>query len=130
MSIKSNPELRAKGAEITDALWGDQQGAEMHKQYAAIAPEIETLAVEWVTGGIFGRPGLDLVKRELVAIASCVHEREPGGIGAHSQGALRAGATREEIFETILQCFPYCGLGPVIHGLAAMKEALGEDVSA
>ncbi len=122
----SNPELRAKGLELRNRLFGGQLGEQMNNAYREISPDLEAVAIEWVIGSIFTRPGLDLVKRELIAITSCVHERLPDGIKAHAQGALRVGATREEIFETIFQCMFYAGLGPVIEGLKALKEVLGE----
>jgi 4-carboxymuconolactone decarboxylase len=125
----SNPELRKKGLELRDQLFGGQLGEQMNNAYRAISPDLETVAIEWVIGGIMARPGLDLVKRELLAVASCVHARLPDGVTAHAQGALRVGATREELFEAVFQCIPFTGLGPVIYGLIALKKAFGEEIT-
>ena len=122
--MKSDPELRARGLELRDRLYGGQLGEQMNDHYRELSPDVETVAIEWVIGGLLARPGLDLVKRELVAIASCVGANEPMGVAAHAQGALRVGATPDEVFETIFQCFPYAGLAAVIHSLEAVQDIL------
>ena len=124
--MESGPELHAKGLELRDRLYGGQLGEQMNNHYRELSPDVEAVAIDWVIGGLMGRPGLDLVKRELVAIASLVGANEPTGVAAHAQGALRVGATPDEVFETIFQCFPYAGLAAVIHALDAVKDILAD----
>lgn len=69
------------------------------------------------------RPGLDLKIRQLVLIASCVTlgNAEPQ-LRAHAEAALEAGATREEIVETILQLTFYAGGPAVRNALVAISD--------
>jgi hypothetical protein len=51
----------------------------MNNHYRELSPDLETVAIELVIGGLMTRRGLDLVKRELVAIASLVGATSPRG---------------------------------------------------
>jgi len=52
-------------------------------------------------GRILSRPGLDLRRRELCAVAMLVPEATPRQLHSHLRGALNAGATREEVSAVI-----------------------------
>ena len=76
-------------------------------------------------------PGaLDTRTKELLAIALAIAVRCDGCIGCHVKAALAAGASKEEIVETIGLAI-YMGAGPsMIYGaetLRALKELGGED---
>jgi 4-carboxymuconolactone decarboxylase len=120
----SDPELHARGIEVRDLLFGGQRGEKMNLAMRAIFPDLETVAIDWAIGGIMGRSGMDLVKRELVIIAYCVACGGLEGVKAHAEAALRVGATPQEIFETIFQCLFYTGAGPLAPALAAFKEVM------
>jgi len=65
-------------------------------------------------------PGqLDVKTKELVAIA--IATRCDGCVGFHTKAAIRAGATREEVLETISMAI-YMGAGPsMIYGAEALR---------
>lgn len=64
---------------------------------------------------------LDPKTKELMAVAIGVAVRCDGCIGFHVKAAMRLGATREEISETIAMCV-YMGGGPsLMYGAKALK---------
>jgi 4-carboxymuconolactone decarboxylase len=83
------------------------------------------MTIDWALGGIMARPGLDLLTRQLVLVASCVTlgHAEPQ-LRAHAQAALAAGATREQIVETILQLTFYAGGPAVRNSLVAIRDVI------
>lgn len=128
----SNPELKRRGTEVEKLLYGGDLGEEMGKAYRRKSPDIADMSLEWVMGGLLGRPGLDLKTRELILIPLCA----VAGIGmgevndpviAHANGALRVGATKREIYEAILMSIWYLGAGPVHVAMTALKDFFDEE---
>jgi alkylhydroperoxidase/carboxymuconolactone decarboxylase family protein YurZ len=69
-----------------------------------------------------GAAGLDLLTRELVLIASCVTMgRAMPQFRAHAEAALKVGATKEQIFETVLQLTCYAG-GPAVRNSPVLLQ--------
>ena len=59
------------------------------------------------------KPGaLDVRTKELIAIGIAVATRCDGCVGFHAKAAIKAGATREEVLETLSMAI-YMGAGPV-----------------
>lgn len=68
------------------------------------------------------KPGaLDVRTKELIATAIAVAVRCDGCIGFHAKAAIRAGASREEILETLSMAI-YMGAGPsMIYAAEALR---------
>lgn len=68
------------------------------------------------------KPGvLDTKTKELIATAISVAVRCDGCIGFHAKAAIKAGATREEILETLSMAI-YMGAGPsMIYAAEALR---------
>ena len=68
------------------------------------------------------QPGaLDVKTKELIATAIAVATRCDGCIGFHAKAAIRAGASREEILETLSMAI-YMGAGPsMIYAAEALR---------
>ena len=123
----SQPELRRRGLQILERLHGGHAGGAMVAEMAEICPDFADMSIEWALGGVMARPGLDLLTRQLVVVAACVtlgHALPQ--LRAHTEAALQAGATREQIVETILQVTFYAGGAAVRNALAEVKDVLGE----
>ena len=121
--ITSNPELRRRGLELLEELHGGHAGAAMVAELEKVCPDFADITIEWAIGGIMARPGLDLVTRELILVASCVtlgHAMPQ--LRAHAESALKLGATKEQIVETILQLTFYAGGPAVRNSLVAIKD--------
>ena len=64
---------------------------------------------------------LDVKTKELIAIAIAIATRCDGCIGFHAKAAIRAGASREEVLETISMAI-YMGAGPsMIYASEALR---------
>ena len=113
-----------RGLALLETLHGGGTGEQMVKELEDICPDFVDMTVEWALDGIMGRPGLDLLTRELLLIASCV---TLGGsaapqLNAHIDSALKLGATKEQVVETILQMLFYAGGVNVSNAFRNAKE--------
>lgn len=123
----SQPLLRERGAALLDRLHGDGAAQALIKDMEGLCPDFVDMSIEWALGGVMARPGLDLVTRELVVIASCVTLGHPvTQLRAHVHAALVAGATRTQIIESILQLMFYAGGASVRNALVHCRDLLGE----
>lgn len=68
--------------------------------------ELRDFVLEAAYGRILARPGLDAARRELLAVGMLALLRQPPQLVAHGRGAMRVGASAEEVAEalwTVLQ---------------------------
>ncbi|RKP50884.1 carboxymuconolactone decarboxylase family protein [Trinickia fusca] len=117
--------LRSRGLELLDQLHGGHAGAAMVAELEDVCPAFADMTIDWAIGSIMDRPGLDLITRELVLIASCVtmgHAMPQ--LRAHAEAALKIGATKQQVVETILQLTFYAGGPAVRNALVALKDLL------
>jgi len=125
--MKSNHELRQSGLDLLEKLHGGHAGAAMVAEMQCVCPEFADITIEWALGGIMARPGLDLITRELILVASCVtlgHAMPQ--LRAHTEAALKIGATKEQIVETILQLTFYAGGPAVRNSLVLVQEVFAQ----
>jgi 4-carboxymuconolactone decarboxylase len=119
--------LRANGLALLERLHGGHAGEAMVAEMRGICPAFSDMTIDWALGGIMARPGLDLLTRQLVLVASCVTlgHAEPQ-LRAHAEAALAIGATRQQIVETILQLTFYAGGPAVRNSLVAIRDLIEE----
>jgi 4-carboxymuconolactone decarboxylase len=117
--------LRQRGLQLLEQLHGGHAGAAMVAEMKDICPAFADMTVEWALGGIMGRPGLDLLTRQFVLIASCVTlgNAEPQ-LRAHVEAALKIGATKQQIVEVILQLTFYAGGPAVRNSLVSLRDLI------
>jgi 4-carboxymuconolactone decarboxylase len=117
--------LRQRGQELLEQLHGGHAGAAMVAEMKDICSAFADMTVEWALGGVMGRPGLDLVTRQFVLIASCVTlgNAEPQ-LRAHVEAALNIGATKQQIVEVILQLTFYAGGPAVRNSLVSLRDLI------
>ncbi|AEF46435.1 MULTISPECIES: carboxymuconolactone decarboxylase family protein [Serratia] len=121
----TNPELRERGLALFTKLYGDGAGEALRQDMADLCPDFTDISIEWAMGGILSRPGLDAMTRELVVVASCVTlGHTVPQLRAHTQAALNAGASREQIIEAILQLLFYAGGAAVRNALVNVRDIL------
>jgi len=121
----SHPELRQRGMQLFESLYGNGAGEALQQDMAGLCPDFTDISIEWAMGGILSRPGLDPKIRELVVIASCVTLGHPvPQLRAHTLAALNAGASRVEIIESILQLLFYAGGAAVRNALVNIRDIL------
>lgn len=125
MKDQIEPTSRERGLALLAQLHGGHAGASLVSEMAEISPAFSDWTIEWALGTVLARPGLDLKMRELALVAACttLGNAVPQAV-AHAQAAIAAGATREEVVETVLQTTFYAS-GPAIRlVLLALKDAL------
>ncbi|EIC84404.1 carboxymuconolactone decarboxylase family protein [Serratia sp. M24T3] len=122
-----NPQQYQQGLELFNSLYGDGAGEALRSDMADLCPDFTDISIEWAMGGILARPGLDLITRELVVIAACVTlGHATPQLLAHAQAALNAGASKEQIIESILQILFYAGGAAVRNALVNIRDIVGK----
>ena len=101
---------------------------DFEKGFEDIAPGFGRLILETEFGNAYHRPGLDLKTRELIIVATCATLGATGydAVRMHVGAALRAGATRAEIVEALVQITFAAGLPTSIGALQAAREAFAK----
>ena len=87
---------------------------------------IQQIAVEFGWGEVWSRPGLPLKTRSFLSIAYLAALGKLDELGAHVAGAVRNGASREEIREVLLQAALYCGMPAGLEAFRVAKRSLDE----
>lgn len=125
--MTTDGDLRRKGLDLLEKLHGGHAGAAMVAEMREVCPDFADMTIDWAIGGVMARPGLDLVTRELILVASCVtmgHAMPQ--LRAHAEAALKIGATREQLVETVLQLTFYAGGPAVRNALVLLKEVFAQ----
>ena len=91
---------------------------------------LQELVTEYCWGAVWGRPGLDRRTRSLVNLAMLTALNHQHELAIHVQGALRNGATVEEITEVLLQAAVYCGIPAGVDAFRTASAAIDEFRSA
>ena len=78
-----------------------------------------------IFGNLYSRDVLTQRERELCAVAGLCVLNRTNELRSHIIASLRAGATKEEVAEVILQMSTYGGMPVCIEGLALLREVLG-----
>jgi len=125
--MPNDTSLRRRGLELLEQLHGGHAGAAMVAEMKEVCPAFADMTIDWAIGSIMDRPGLDLATRELILIASCVtmgHAMPQ--LQAHAEAALKVGATKEQIVETVLQLTFYAGGPAVRNALVLLGEVFAQ----
>jgi 4-carboxymuconolactone decarboxylase len=94
---------------------------------AEVAPEFADLLVGFPYGELYARQGLDLRSRQIATIAALTvlgdSEHE---LTIHVRSAMRAGLSKQEILEVLLQMTAYAGFPRALSALKAAAKAFAE----
>ncbi len=108
---------------LFNKLHGGQAGEQLVNNLEDVCPDFADMTIEWAMQGIMARPGLDLLTREYLLIASCATlGHAVPQLKAHIDAALKLGATRQQITEVILQMLFYAGGAATSNALGFAKE--------
>ena len=91
---------------------------------------LQELVTEYCWGAVWGRPGLDRKTRSLLNLAMLSALNRGTELRTHCRGALRNGATPEEIREVLLQVAVYCGVPASIEAFRIARDVLAEEAEA
>lgn len=134
MSVEDATTMRSEKFELGMALFRkiDPQVADSFMDLVSdISPEFASYTVEFVLGEVLSREGLDLRTRELVAIGTLAAMGTVAPqLEMHIGGALRNGATKQEVVEVILQVAVYAGFATASNALRIAKKVFSADGTA
>lgn len=94
-----------------------------------VAPLFAQVNVEFAFGDLYGHQSkLDQKTRELITIgALTVQGYSLPQLKLHMEAALRCGATKDEIVETITQMIAYCGFPAATNAIMVAKEVFKKE---
>jgi len=122
----TSEELFAAGMGIRRAVLGDAYVDASIGQADEFMLAFQKQVTETCWGYVWPRPGLDRRTRSLLNLALLTALKAPAELKLHVKGALRNGATVEEIRETLLHATAYCGVPAGLQAFKAAHEALIE----
>ena len=104
-----NQSARERGLALLDQMLGPERALATREAWLALAPDFERYVVEFLSGQIWSRPGLELRIKSLCTITALAALGRTQGLELNIRMALANGATREEIIEALLHIAPYAG---------------------
>jgi 4-carboxymuconolactone decarboxylase len=117
--------LSDRGRKLMEQLHGDRAAEGYAAPGNAVTGALYPLAIQYGYGEIWFRPGLDLRRRALVAVAAFTALKLDGQVRKFGQSALNMGLSRTEVIEAIIQTAPLSGFAPALNALGGLSEALG-----
>ncbi|MDQ2929464.1 MAG: carboxymuconolactone decarboxylase family protein [Gemmatimonadota bacterium] len=97
----------SRGEETCENVYGT-----LYKRLRANIRKLHPALDAWMIdlyGRVLGRPGLDLKRRELCIVAACAALEQDRQLHSHLHGALNAGASPEEVDDTLRIVAPRIG---------------------
>ena len=90
-------------------MLGADRAEEVRAGWERLSPDFARYVIGFLAGEVWTRPGLDLKTRSLITVAAMAALGRASGLRFNIELALRNGATRLEILETLLHMAPYAG---------------------
>ncbi|HEU4389307.1 MAG TPA: carboxymuconolactone decarboxylase family protein [Blastocatellia bacterium] len=120
---------RQRGLALLDQMLGPERALATREAWMALAPDFERYVVEFLSGQVWSRPGLELRIKSLCTITALAALGRTQGLELNIRMALRNGATREEIIEALLHIAPYAGFPACWEALVSADRIFKEDGS-
>jgi 4-carboxymuconolactone decarboxylase len=89
-----------QGEETCRTVYGEMYDR-LRVNIRQLHPAFDTWMIVEGYGKVLSRPGLDLKRRELCVVAACAVLEQERQLHSHLHGALNAGATADEVDETL-----------------------------
>ena len=103
-------------------MLGGREAARAVERFRDLSPDFERYVMEFLSGEIWRRRGLDLRTRSLCTVAALAALGRSRGLGLNIRMALRNGASESEIREVLIQVAAYAGFPAAWEGLAVARE--------
>lgn len=118
-------EWRARGEETCATVYG-RFYEPLRRNIRELHPALDDWMVVDGYGKVLSRPGLDLRRRELCVVAACAACRQDRQLHSHLHGALHAGATPGEVWETLDAVADLAGPGDTRRYAQLFARVLGK----
>ncbi|WP_407568779.1 carboxymuconolactone decarboxylase family protein [Deinococcus altitudinis] len=106
-----------------EVIFGHQHDR-IFERLAALDPDLAGYIRDFAYDTVYERPGLDLKTRELLACTLLLSLGSPDELKTHLRGAMRAGASEQEVRETLLFAAPFVGFPRVVAAFAQLRSLL------
>jgi alkylhydroperoxidase/carboxymuconolactone decarboxylase family protein YurZ len=120
MAIASDIRPGDKPEEVSEKLVGRTRTRLLRELFGYF--NIPGKFMDHVFGNLYARDTLTQRERELCAVAALCVLHRTNELKSHVIAAVRAGATKEEVAEVILQMSTYGGMPVCIEGLTIARE--------
>lgn len=117
-------EERQQGEVIRRQVMGDEFVDRALNNATEFDQPLQDLVMENAWGGPWTRDDLPKATRSLVTIAMLIALKAPNELKGHVRGALRNGASKEEVRAVILQATAYCGFPAALEAMRAAREVI------
>jgi 4-carboxymuconolactone decarboxylase len=119
-------ERQEEGLAIRRQVLGDAYVDGVLSKVTDYNAPLQDLLNEYCWGGPWLRDGLELKTRSLLNIAMMTAMNRPRELAIHTRGALRNGATTDEIREVLLQAAIYVGVPAALDAFRVTGEVIEE----
>ena len=120
MAIASDIKPGDDPVEVSEKLVGRTRPKLLNELFGYF--DIPDAVFNHIFGNLYSRDTLTQRERELCAVAGLCVLNRANELKSHIIAAVRAGATKAEVAEVILQMSTYGGMPVCIEGLAIAKE--------
>ncbi len=110
-------------------IFGEQHDR-IQARLESLDPDLACYIREFAYDTVYQRPGLDLKTKELLACALLTSLGAEAELKTHLRGAMRAGASEQEVREALLFMVPYLGFPRVVAAFGQLQGLLERQKSA
>jgi 4-carboxymuconolactone decarboxylase len=122
----SDTDQHARGLKLRTEMFGREAVEQRMKAFGDFGKPLQHIINAYAYGDVWSRTTLPLATKSLVMVAMMAaagHEKE---LGVHIRGALKNGATAEQIQEVLLLLALYCGIPAANEAHRVAAEILRE----
>ena len=114
------------GMAVRREVLGDEHVDRATAGATDLTRDFQQLITEYAWGAVWTRAALDRRTRSLITITALVALGHHEELALHLRGALRNGASVEEIKETLLHSAVYCGVPAANTAFRIAQQAIAE----
>ena len=125
MALGSIEERHERAKAVRERLFGPPP-ATPPAGGSAFPPDFMEILNEWVFGGVWSRPGLELEQRSMIVMTVLTTLGRSAELRGHMVAARRLGITEEQIQELLMQVSMYAGVPAAVNGFNVSREAFAQ----
>jgi 4-carboxymuconolactone decarboxylase len=115
-----------RGLKLRTAMFGRDAVEKRMNAFGDFGKPLQHIINAYAYGDVWQRTALPPATKSLVLVAMMAAAGQPNELGVHLRGALKNGATEEQIQEVLLLLALYCGIPAANDAHRIAAEALRE----